>query len=237
MNIKSLLLIPIAFLVFQTSCNNDGKNKAPGSDSTNSATTQFEPGTTGDPDQIDTAHFTSLNCDPNRDFDSLDVTLIGQLGYWWCWAACGEMVMSSLGRDVAQCVQAENQVRQELQCCETPPPPPFGCDDTGWPQFEKYGFKADTTHDKALCWEDVKKQINCLKTPFCFSKKFLGSDEDGHMMVICGYKISDGDTLVLKYDPEPVGRGSQQWISYASYVSGPDFTHWDDYYNVRRINN
>jgi hypothetical protein len=53
------------------------------------------------------------------------------------------------------------------------------------------------------------------------------------MMVAKGFAIRNGTRYVSILDPWPPNIGDPRDITYESYVSGPNHTHWNDYYQVR----
>ena len=152
----------------------------------------------------------------------------------WCWAASGEMVMSFLGHDVAQCVEANNRFGRN-DCCNSQVP--ADCINGGWPEPQKYHFTAAVTADAPLTWAQVKEQISCRNEPFAFSWHWPKGG--GHMMVVTGYVENvAGTNWVMINNPWPppsalnVLGGDQALITYDDYVSSPnDHTHWNDYYN------
>lgn len=168
-------------------------------------------------------------CTPDANVGSQNITAVGQQQSNWCWAASGEMTMNFFGANVQQCDEANKRFGLST-CCNSPTP--AACDNGGWPEFDKYGFTADHTSDAALTWEQVKSQIYCHKAPFCISWHW--SSGGGHMMVISAYLVINNVSYVYLRDPEPVGMGSSRWIRYNDYVSGPGYTHWDDYYNITK---
>lgn len=224
--IKKLLLF--VTLMFLLSCNNNKpgggapRSTRENQDSVTNDSTIISGG--DEPRRID-----DPACTPNPNGRILSMTLRAQEAKLWCWAACGEMIMEKLGATIFQCDEA-NQNFGRTDCCDSPTP--GACDRGGWPEFKKYGFEADTTHSAALTWEEVKKQIDCMKTPFCATWKW--DEGGGHMMVISAYKIESGINYVKLRNPLPVGIGASRWIRYTDYVSGWGYTHWDDFYNIRR---
>lgn len=155
------------------------------------------------------------------------VTLRPQETSMWCWAASGEMIMDFLGHDVSQCDQA-NKRFGHTDCCNSPVP--SACINGGWPEFDKYNFEFKTTSDAPLSWDQVKDQIYCKKKPFAFSWHWSGGG--GHMMVVIGYVTIDGTDYVTINDPWPPNMGDQSVKTYAAYVSGSGYTHWNDYYDI-----
>ncbi len=171
----------------------------------------------------------------------LKISLQGQAGFrhpgcrpspsgddQWCWAASGEMVMDFLGVDVTQCDQA-NQRFNQTTCCQSSPP--IACVQTGWPEFDEYDFTFEKTNHAHLCWDQIVNQISNERAPFCFTKKWTGNG--GHMLVVYGYLEIDGERSLLVHDPLPVNVGTSSIIPYEEYISGADFTHWNDYYQIR----
>jgi len=53
------------------------------------------------------------------------------------------------------------------------------------------------------------------------------------MMVANGYVTVEGTDYVSILDPWAPCTGDARILTYAAYVSGPGYTHWDDYYRVR----
>jgi hypothetical protein len=155
--------------------------------------------------------------------------LRGQETGVWCWAASGEMCMDFLGTDVSQCDEANKRFGR-TDCCNSPRP--AACVNTGWPEFEKYGFTYDRTSNTALTWAQLKEQISCKKKPFAFSWHW--NDKGGHMMVVKGYAEVPGTNWVYYDNPLPVGTGAHEFKTYALWVSGPGYTHWDDFYNISK---
>ncbi len=162
---------------------------------------------------------------------SLNVPLFPQQNSMWCWAASGQMCMTYLGAtvDVSQCTQANNEFGK-TNCCNKLIPSP--CLNGGWPEFSKYGFSAQTTNSTALSWEQIQTQIGCLK-PIAFTWHWTGGG--GHMMVINGYAVINGENWVIINDPwGSPDVGAQYSITYEDYVSGNDHTHWDDFYDITK---
>lgn len=170
------------------------------------------------------------NCTPNATIGSQPVPLKPQQTSMWCWAASGEMCMDFLGGAVDQCDEANKRFGR-TDCCDSPVP--GGCVNGGWPEFDKYGFKADVTADKELTFGEIENQIYCRKSPIAFSWHWTGGG--GHMMVITGYTVIDDVQYVSINDPWSPNVGDQRIITYEEYVSGSDHTHWNDYYNITKL--
>lgn len=204
----------IIILVWIFGCN--GNNKSAHSTSRDSTITVVS----GEP-----------SCVPDMNSGSVNVLLIPQMTDMWCWAASGQMCMGYYGYNVSQCSQAKQEFGLQEDCCNSPIT--SECDKGGWPEFNKYGFSADVTDSTALSLDLIKRQISCLKKPVSFSWRWLGGG--GHMMVIIGYKVVDGENYLLINDPLPVQIGSQYYITYDKYVAGLDHKHWNDYYNITKL--
>ena len=161
--------------------------------------------------------------------EKLDANKIGQETPMWCWAASGEMIMSFHNKQVSQCNQANNRFG-EADCCQSPVP--SKCVKGGWPEFSKYGFASDRTSNTALSWNQIVEQIKVRKSPIAFTWRWVGGG--GHMMVIFGYEIdSSNRNWVWIIDPLPVNVGTAKRIKYSAYVSGSNYEHWDDFYNIK----
>jgi hypothetical protein len=170
---------------------------------------------------------------------SLPVELRSQETSMWCWAASGEMVMDYLGTNVTQCDEANKRFgRTDCpcgQCGDNPlanPPCVYG----GWPEFDKYGFTFERTSDTALSWSSLTKELSpnkyCGKTPIAFSWHWDGGG--GHMMVAYGYASVAGVNYVAIHDPWAPCVGDTRLVSYADWVDGAGYSHWDDFYKIRK---
>ena len=84
----------------------------------------------------------------------------------------------------------------------------------------------------SISWDQIKEEVYCKRKPFCVTWHWNGGG--GHMMVCPAYCEVGGIRFVTIDDPLPVATGSQRTITYSRYVSGPGYTHWDDYYNVSK---
>jgi hypothetical protein len=148
------------------------------------------------------------------------------------------MVMDFLGNNVAQCTQANNRFgRTDCPCTQCTNPvsnPP--CVIGGWPEFGKYNFTFKRTSNTPLSWDQLRKELSeskyCGKRPVAFSWHWSGGG--GHMMVATGYVTVAGTNYVSISDPWVPCTGDARIITYAAYVSGSGYTHWDDFYQIRR---
>lgn len=176
-------------------------------------------------------------CSPGL-IGALPVTSHPQETGMWCWAASGQMVMHYLGNNVPQCTQANNRFnRNDCPCAQCTSPvsnPP--CVIGGWPELDKYGFTFERTSDTALSWAALRKELSqrsyCGKRPVAYTWHWNGGG--GHMMVATGFVTVDGTDYVAITDPWAPCTGDTRLITYAAYVSGTGYTHWDDFYRVRK---
>jgi hypothetical protein len=174
--------------------------------------------------------FTFSSCCTPKLSWTLNVPLRAQETSMWCWAASGQMCMNFLGGSVTQCDEANKRFGR-TDCCNNPAP--GDCVNGGWPEFEKYNFKADRTSNTALTWDQLKKQLYCSKKPVAYSWHWNGGG--GHMMVAIGYAEINNERWVLINDPWAPNVGETSFITYEEYVSGSNHTHWDDFYNITKV--
>ncbi len=182
------------------------------------------------------------------DQHELAVDLIGQKTKMWCWAASGEMIMSYLGHDQAQCEQANKRYGGDPKACEILEDPTAtsvqreGITKGGWPEFDKWGFTAQRTSEAPLSFAQLKSEIDANR-PVAFSWGWRASADvppgGGHMMIVIGYreaKAVGGRTIpamVCVNDPWPVNQGDYSVIPYADYMGrAGKYTHWDDFYAI-----
>jgi hypothetical protein len=161
----------------------------------------------------------------------LDIPLKAQETGAWCWAASAQMVLASpaLSVVVAQCDVATKRFGPGSRCCDAAGVPAT-CVRGGWPPFGQYGYTPTVTKDSALSWDEVKVQIGCRKQAFAFTWHMDNGGD--HMMVATGYKTEGANHLVCVNNPLPLGSGQAYCLPYNEYVSGPDHTHGNDYYNL-----
>jgi len=53
------------------------------------------------------------------------------------------------------------------------------------------------------------------------------------MIVASGYLTAGGTNYVAIRDPWAPCNGAVRIITYAAYVSGSGYTHWDDFYKIK----
>lgn len=159
----------------------------------------------------------------------LDTPLIKQQTKMWCWAASAQMIMTYMGKPIAQCEQADIQLKK-TDCCSDSIP--THCVKGGWPQFYRYGFTSDSV-DAALSWEQLKAQID-QNRPVIFSWRWsLGG---GHMMVATGYAEPNWVYVNNPFPPQgeaSLPPGDYQVITYEEFVSSQNHSHWRDYFNIQ----
>jgi hypothetical protein len=97
----------------------------------------------------------------------------------------------------------------------------------GWPEFAKYGFTFLRTNSSALTWSQLKNELKHNR-PVPFSWGWSGGG--GHMMVAVGYAEVGGEHYVTIHDPWSPCVGDTRTLTYAAFVSGNGYTHWDDFY-------
>jgi hypothetical protein len=177
-------------------------------------------------------------CSPGL-ITGLPVTSHPQETSMWCWAGSGQMVMDFLGNDVVQCTQANNRFgRNDCPCNQCGPGPVANppCVNGGWPELDKYGFTFERTSDSALSWDGLRRELSqnrfCGKRPVAYSWHWNGGG--GHMMVATGFVTIGGTNYVSIIDPWGPCVGDARILTYAAYVSGGGYTHWDDFYRIRK---
>jgi len=179
--------------------------------------------------------------------NELDLEFRAQDASQWCWAACAEMVLDHYGYSVEQCGLARLKFHY-LACDCDPPPPDFNllpCNQPGWPTlwcthlngyktfFECYGLnKPKRTYFAPLSWSKIKSQIVQKQQPIVFSWQWHDDTgtpgPTGHMMVMIGCGVVGGQKVVSYYDPID----GYKVIQYDEYVSGQNYSHWHDYYEL-----
>ena len=173
---------------------------------------------------------------------SLDITSRPQETNAWCWAASGQMVMESFGTKVAQCIQA-NELFGRIDCCNISlcpnPVSTHPCVKGGWIEFDKYGFSDNITYTP-LTWDEIRRQVssgeNCGNKPIAFSWAWVGGG--GHMMVVIGYKVVEGENMVEILDPWAPCVGDHELISYDRFIEqAGHYTHLFDYYDITKDKN
>jgi hypothetical protein len=165
-----------------------------------------------------------------------------QQGDRWCWAATAEIIMRSYSDGHTpwkQCIQADDAHPTKSwprTCCDYPYAP--ACNQTGWPHFEFYGFDYNRTAEP-LDWKDLTDQIDQNK-PVAVAVRYTDPDDPsitngGHMGVVAGYVVSDGEKKILIVDPDGFHGG--MWALYDDIFGNSSNTvhHWRTYYDIRPL--
>lgn len=172
---------------------------------------------------------------------SLSVVLRPQETRSWCWAASGQMVMEFLrqGSIFPQCEQAKHSFTETSCPCRQCEPngrvisPP--CVKGGFPDFAYYKFGFECTKDRALEWQDLKREIVDEGRPVAFSWHWRRGG--GHMMVAVGAEQRDGQNWVEIIDPffRCTCNGLRREITYEEFVAASDgsHSHWSDFYEIK----
>jgi len=164
----------------------------------------------------------------------LPMTLYAQQTNLWCWAASGEMIMTYLGVavNVSQCTQA-NHYHNRADCCNN-----FqNCVQTGWPEFDAYGFNYVWTNwGSALSFAQLKTEFRNNR-PVGFAWGWTAGG--GHYMTARGVYVDGGGAqFVYIFDPAPWNAdknagGTARLITYDEYVAVPfDHGTWINDYNI-----
>jgi len=137
---------------------------------------------------------------------------------------------------VQQCDQVELRVHTG-DCCDGTTPP--SCDIPGFPPFRDFGFRADSTElGNALSFEEIQRQIGCLRAPICTKWRNLEADGrpagTNHFVIVVAYKIENGEQWVEVFNPRPVFRGSPMTITYSQFIQSAEWAHGKDYYNIKK---
>jgi hypothetical protein len=181
--------------------------------------------------------FDGPSCTP-PDNAMLGVAGVAQEERRWCWAAAGEMTMNAVhpASHVRQCDEANKAFKLTVDCCAQPRSGACRIPRGGFPQYEKFQFRADRTDAETrslphLTWDEVKQEIGCRGKPFAMARSFSGGD--GHMLVAVGYRTIGDQHLIVAIDPEAKTQEKKVTITYEAYRDGDSFeTHWVDFYNV-----
>jgi hypothetical protein len=136
------------------------------------------------------------------------------------------------------------------------------CTGPGWPDFRGYGFEFQTTCDplletewdrcagEPLTWQKLTDEIRSGR-PVLFSERPTGQwREVGHSMIAFGYTTTMEEgrekRWILVFDPKRVCRescvrpgppcchGDAWWLSYDEYRTQGGYSHWIDFYGIRK---
>lgn len=153
----------------------------------------------------------------------LPVPLDGQLQSNWCWAASGQMVTTYFGHGVSQCKQVDDQDSLS-NCCDNPTP--SSCNLGGTTHIDNYGFTRVVVTTPIL-YKSLQCELSSDQRAMIWDLRWNGGG--GHTQVLVGYETTDGQWLWVN-NPEPVGQGTLDLITYDAYISGPNYhygrTEW-----------
>jgi hypothetical protein len=138
------------------------------------------------------------------------------------------------------------------------------CRDPGWPDFGRFGFDFRTTCNplpesdwhqcvgEPLTWGELRHEIGSAR-PVVFSQRPADQPREvalGHAMIAFGYMTTTAQAgekrWVLVFDPKsvcrnscertdpPCCRGDASWFSYDDYRETEGFSHWNDFFGLRR---
>lgn len=180
----------------------------------------------------------------------LDFKAYAQRTETWCWAASGQMTMNHIrpGTVHSQCEAVNDRVGRD-DCCTTRPSECLVTSDLP-PLFEIHGFDFTATsgdinntsaEERALPWEEIKRQIHCRQKPFAFSWWLAASlYMSGHFMVAIGYTEIDGQRFVDFIDPLPPvdaegpipQDGRLVTLTYEEYVENNEHIHGTAFFDI-----
>jgi hypothetical protein len=152
----------------------------------------------------------------------LIVPVVGQQETNWCWAATGVMLYEYDDPlpPVQQCEEANASFNQ-TNCCLSPASTLCNVGDGG--PLAAYPFNYFyTPYGTALTWDQLRYQIWVVNYPFAFTWAWACQNCGGHVQVVTGYyRDSLGGEWVYVNNPEPVGVGTPELMSYDEFVADP----------------
>lgn len=98
----------------------------------------------------------------------LNVPLIPQTNFFWCWAASGSMVTTFYSRPIEQCRFVGDEISYS-HCCDTGQHHDV-CNVAGLPDFSRYHFAATMPTQIPLEWNAVVGEIGAGR-PFVFTMR------------------------------------------------------------------
>lgn len=167
---------------------------------------------------------------PGDEFAISDVPVAQQQSNW-CWAATTQMVAAYSQVSVAQC-QAANTATGRTDCCTNSTSASGACNVTGWwdELQNNYNFTYTDSWYSAISFATLQNELNANR-PVPFAWAWTGGG--GHAMVaIKTWVTSSGTQWVSFNNPDPVNVGEQDDVTYTTWVSAADHSHWRDSYNV-----
>ena len=167
---------------------------------------------------------------------SLIVPVVGQEQSEWCWATSTKMAYeydSPLPR-VIECQEA-NIAFGQTSCCTNGGSAVCDQGDGGPQSYYNFSyFSAPAT----MTWDQLRYQVWSVNKPFMFGWDWVGGG--AHIMVVTGYAAGPrGSEMVEINNPEPVGQGDAQLMTYDEWVQDTDpndpfgaHTHEGDWYDA-----
>lgn len=152
--------------------------------------------------------------------DSIDIPLSKQERTLWCWAACAQMVLFSVGlQDLRQCRIAQSLIDKNCcaascgkKCCNN------DCSETDVQVvLESFGVSADL-HDGTISFAKLQEEISKNRLPVEVGIDWDG-DNGGHLIVISGWSRHQDARRVKVKDPL-YGEGEIRFSDLAKYRGG-----------------
>jgi len=184
---------------------------------------------------------------------AIEVPLRAQLGDFWCWAACSEMVLDYLaGTDASNQCSLVRSVKTDPDKCRCTPPNGQSADDGescsfGAP-FEGPDYikmllgpvkrtKQDDSNQAPLNRAVLACEIDRRERPVIawWKQKQLKCTEMGHLVVARDFAPSTKyGGLVLINDPMPLKMGSVYWLTWRGFSCGNGLGgHCIDYFDIK----
>jgi hypothetical protein len=155
---------------------------------------------------------------------------VPQMENMWCWAASGESVYNYLNGEYAgpQC-RFVGEVLGRSDCCNTCPSP---CNTSGRPEtvFDHFGIKYTRVPNTPKSWEGLASNFSSGSPVVVFYQPTTGV---GHVEVGEGMWAYDGVQYVERWNPDPVGVGTWETVTYANFAN--PWTGWYSGYTYDRI--
>jgi len=130
-------------------------------------------------------------------------------------------------RKVAPFKRALSQARVALAFCNCLKT--GDCDTPGEVDLDLAGAKSSES-DWPLSWEDITRQISCLRKPMAYS--YGPSGNVGHVVVIKGYMTLNGTRYLVLNDPWYPCSGKERLITYLDYITSDSKFHRKTWYNI-----
>ena len=167
----------------------------------------------------------------------LEVKPINQEQSKWCWAACAEMVIQYVKPtlDAKQCELVKLEMGTSANCCN-PAASSFesACNQTGFPEecFDHHGIDYKPSETR-LSWTRLTKQID-EGNPMLYAWFWNNSFQSGHMVVLYGYGLVQGEKVLFRYDPIPQV-GTDPYILFFDHYKTQ--IHNETWYGIKKTDN